>query len=308
MSNDKVSISRRAHDLFINYNLFTMKYLTIFSIALFCSASLSAQSGDITSTKQNILTAYDALSRKDWNAFAAMCADNYTDVNVGPAPVTGIQAAIGLYQQFAVAFPDFKVTPQEIIPAGNNRYYVRVIVTGTNTGPFMSLPPTGKPMKFYDTDIVELDNAGKCISHTITNPGEPLRQIGYGSMNNPNTHAVIAVYEKFGQGDIPGVLAMCADNVMFDIQDRMFDAKARMFNGKAAVGQFFQELGGKFQYTKFVPTRFVADGDDVFALIDAEYILTSTGQKYASNYTHHFKVVNGKITYFRGLDDFQVSK
>lgn len=26
---------------------------------------------------------------------------------------------------------------------------------------------------------------------------------------------------------------------------------------------------------------------------------------YTSTYTHHFKVVNGQVTYFRGLDDFQ---
>lgn len=285
-----------------------MKFLTTFALLFFFALCLSAQSGDMASTRNNILSAYDALSRKDWTAFAAQCANNYTDVNVGPSPVTGIQAAIGLYQQFAAGFPDFKVMPQEIIPAGNNRYYVRVLVTGTNTGSFMMLPPTGKPMKFYDTDIVELDNNGKCISHTISNPGEPLRQIGYGSMANPNTQTVIAVYEKFGKGDVPGILAICDDKVVFDIQDRMFDSNARMFTGKNGVGQFFQELGGKFQYTKFLPTRFVADGDDVFALIDVEYTHLPSGKKYASNYTHHFKVVNGKVTFFRGLDDFQMAK
>lgn len=285
-----------------------MKYFSVFALAFFSALSIAAQSGDITTAQNNIMTAYDALSRKDWNAFAALCADNYTDVNVGPGPVTGIQSAIGLYQQFAAGFPDFKVTPIEIVPAGINRFYVRVTVTGTNTGSFMMLPPTGKPIKFYDTDIIELDKNGKCTSHTISNPGEPLRQIGYGSMTNPNTQTVIAVYEKFGKGDIPGVLSMCSDQVMFDIQDRMFDAKARMFNGKAAVGQFFQELGSKFQYTRFQPTRFVADGDDVFILIDAEYLHTASGKKYASTYTHHFKVVNGKITFFRGVDDFQVAK
>ncbi|MCC6462255.1 MAG: nuclear transport factor 2 family protein [Saprospiraceae bacterium] len=285
-----------------------MKQLSMFSLLLCCALAQPLHSQDLAMATQNIRSAYDALSRKDWNAFATYCAPNYTDQNVGPAPTAGIQAAIGLYQQFAAGFPDFKVVPSEIVPAGPRRYFVRVTVSGTNTGSFMMLPPTGKSIWFEDTDIVELDNNGKCVSHAISRPGEPLRQIGYGSMALPSTQVVMAVYEKFGRGDVPGVLSLCDDQVQFDIQDRMFDTQARMFNGKAAVGQFFQELGSKFQYSKFQPLRFVADGEDVFILIDAEYTLAASGKKYASTYTHHFKVVNGKVTFFRGVDDFQQLK
>jgi ketosteroid isomerase-like protein len=258
--------------------------------------------------KADIQKAYDALNRKDWAAFAALCAPNYTDVNVGPGPAVGINAALDLYKQFSVAFPDFMIKINEIVPASSTRFLVRVTITGTNTGSFMMLPATGKSIKFDDSDIVELDANGKCISHAITNAGEPLRQIGYGSMLNPNTAAIIAVYEKFGKGDVPGILESSSSDVVFDIHDRMFDSKQRMFKGKSEVAQFFQELGSKFQYTKFQPLRFVADGDDVFILIDAEYKYIPTGKMYASTYTHHFKVVNGKVTYFRGIDDFQMMK
>ena len=256
----------------------------------------------------NIKAAYDALNRKDWAAFTALCSPNYVELNVTGAPVAGINAAIEVYKQFQRAFPDFKVQITDIAAAGNNRYLLRTSVSGTNTGEFMMLPATGKSMKFDDADIVTLDNNGKCISHGVTNVGEPLRQIGYGSMTNPNTQAIIAVYEKFGKGDVPGILESSSDDVVFEIQDRMFDAKGRWFKGKAEVGRFFAEIGSKFQYTKFLPTRFVTDGDDVFILIDAEYKYLPTGQMYASTYTHHFKVVNGKITYFRGVDDFQMMK
>lgn len=285
-----------------------MRNCILFALALTCAATLSAQGPGMATAKNNINLAYDALSRKDWTAFAALCADNYTEVNVGPAPVVGIQAAIELYKQFSAAFPDFKVKPVDIAAASSNRYLVHVQITGTNTGSFMGLPATGKSIKFDDSDIVEFDNNGKFTSHSITNTGEALRQIGYGSMANPNTQVVIAAYEKFGKGDAPGILAMCSDNVVFEIHDRMFDNKARIFPGKTGVGQFFQEIGGKFQYSKFLPTRFVTDGDDVFILVDAEYTLASTGKKYSSTYTHHFKVTNGKISYFRGVDDFQMMK
>lgn len=283
----------------------------IFCLTLFltCSFVQFAYAQDNTARdKANIQKAYDALNRRDWATFESLCTPNFTDYNVGPGPVVGVKAAIELYKQFQGGFPDFNIKIHEIAAAGNGRYFLRVTITGTNTGSFMMLPPTGKPIKFDDSDVVELNAEGKCFSHTITNAGEPLRQIGYGSVINPSTQTVIAVYEKFGKGDVPGILAMSTDDVLFDIQDRMFDTKGRMFKGKANVGQFFQELGSKFQYSKFQPTRFVADGEDVFVLIDAAYKHLPSGKNYASTYTHHFKVTNGKVFYFRGLDDFQTMK
>jgi len=287
-----------------------LKVLLLACVALLISTfSNSAFAQDMTA--KNIATikaAYDALNRKDWAGFAALCAPNYTEVNVGPAPAVGIEAAIGVYKEFHTAFPDFMVKINEIAPVSPTRFLLRVTVTGTNTGPFMMLPPTGKSIKYDDADVIEMDKTGKAISHTITHLGEPLRQIGYGSMTNPNTHAVIAIYEKFGQGDVAGILAGCNDEVVFDIQDRIFDTQGRMFKGKAEVGGFFKELAGKIKYSKFQPVRFVADGEDVFIKIEVAFEQLSTGNMYTSVYTHHFKVTNGKVTFFRGLDDFPVKK
>lgn len=283
-------------------------FLTL-ALALLCAYSNSIIAQDMTAKhKAAIQNAYDALNRKDWAAFALTCAPEFTDLNVGPAPAVGVEAAIGLYKQFQTAFPDFTIKINEIVPAGPARYLLRVTVTGTNTGPFMMLPPTGKSMKFDDVDIVVLDKNSKAISHTITHMGEPLRQIGYGSMNNPNTHAVIAIYEKFGQGDVAGILAGCTDDVVFDIQDRIFDTKGRMFKGKAEVGGFFKELSEKMKYSKFQPVRFVADGDDVFVRLEVAFEHLPSGDQYTSAYTHHFKVANGKVSFFRGGDDFPVKK
>jgi len=285
-----------------------MKQIKIFTLTLLFFFATHAASIAQTVAENNIRKAYSALDNRDYNAFASLCDDNFSDLGLAPTPVKGVWNAIEQYKAFLNAFPDMKFKIGNIAPAGNNRYYLDVTLTGTNTAPFMGLPATGKSIIVHDMDIVELNAAGKCISHWSANPNGAFYQIGYGSLANPSTAVVMEIYEKFGKGDVPGILANSTDDVMFDIQDRMFDSKGRQFKGKAAVGQFFQELGGKFQYTKFQPTRFVSDGDDVFILIDAEYKLTSTGKTYASTYTHHFKVVNGKIAFFRGLDDFQMMK
>lgn len=285
-----------------------MKSIKSFSFALvflfFSSLAATAQ----PNAEANIRKAYAALEKRDYATFASLCADDFADLALGPGPVKGVQNAIEQYKMFLNAFPDLKFKIGSIAPASNNRYYLDVVLTGTNTAPFMGLPATGKSIMIHDMDIVELNAAGKCISHWSANPNGALHQIGYGSLANPNTGIIMDIYGKFGQGDVPGILAGCTDDVVFEIQDRVFDSKARWFKGKAEVGTFFQELGGKAQYTKFQPMRFVADGDDVFVLIDAAYKHTPSGKTYTSTYTHHFVVKGGKVAYFRGLDDFQVAK
>ena len=284
-----------------------MKTVHFLFIAFFFASFQSCQNQSAIADKNiaNIKAAYEALNQRNWDAFTALCdGENYVDVNVGPTPTKGVKNAIELYKQFFTGYPDFKLNITDIAPVGNNRYLLRTIITATNTGTFMGIPPTGKSIKFTDADVVVMNTEGKCISHEITNVGEPLRQIGYGSMMNPNTQIVMAGYDRLGKGDIPGILALCDDNVVFEIEEHQFDSKARMFNGKEEAGKFFEELGAKFKYTKFQPIRFVADGDDVFALIDTEYTDIPSGKNYAVTLFHQFKIVNGKVTYARGLDGF----
>lgn len=233
-----------------------MKNISFFAllIALFCTSSVFGQDAHAKNIA-NIHKAYDALNKRDWAGFAALCSPDYTELNVGPVPVKGIDNAIELYKQFTSAFPDFMIKVNEVAPVSNARYLLRVTITGTNTGAFMMLPPTGKSVRWEDADILELDASGKCMTHSATNPNEGFRQIGYGSIVNPNTSIVMDIYEKFGKGDVAGILAGCTEEVVFDIQDRMFDTQARMFKGKAQTGQFFQELGSKARYSKFQPVR-----------------------------------------------------
>jgi ketosteroid isomerase-like protein len=275
--------------------------LLFLTLALFCAFFQTAQSQDATAkNKATIMAAYDALNRKDWAAFSALCAPNYTEVNVGPAPAVGINAALDLYKQFHTAFPDFKVKINEIAPVSSTRFLLRVTITGTNTGPFMMLPPTGKSIKFDDSDVVELNAEGKAISHSITNMGEPLRQIGYGSLNNPNTGVVMAAYGAFGKGDIPGVLALCSDNVTWDVSDIPAPGmEKKVYTGKAAVEQFFTQLGSKVHFNKFEPWRFIADGDDVIVLINAEFKSLVDNKTYSFAANHHLTVKNGKVTSFK---------
>ncbi len=227
----------------------------------------------------NIRKAYEALSKKDYTTFASLCAEEYTELGLAPQAIKGVQASIDQYKVFLDAFPDLKFDITDIASAGNNKYFIKVHLTGTNTGSFMMLPPTSKKIDAWDMDIIELNDAGKCISHWSANPNESLFQIGYGSITNPSTGIVMAVYEAFGKSDIAAVLALCTDNVVFDIHDRTLDSKERIYKGKEEVGKFFAELNSKLTYSKFQPVRFIADGDDVSIDVNVEYTNKTNDKK-----------------------------
>jgi predicted ester cyclase/ketosteroid isomerase-like protein len=252
----------------------------------------------------NIRKAYASLERHDFDAFASVCANDFAEKS-DKEPIVGVWNAIEYYKNFLNAFPDIKFTIESIVPAGNNTYYLKTVATGTNTGSFAGLPPTGKSVSIPDVDIITLNAEGKCTSHSSINHNGMITAIGYGSLANPSTAVVMETYENFGKGDVPAILLLCNDDVLFDIQDHVFDTKARQFNGKTGVASFFTELSTKFKYNKFQPTRFVADGDDVFVTVDVAYTHLPSGKNYSTTYTHQFKVVNGKISYFKGLDGYQ---
>lgn len=283
-----------------------MKSISFFALLLFSLTlqPLSAQDA----VKANIKKAYDALNRRDFASFTQMCAPDFTEYSAGPSPIHTPQAAVEAYQSYFTAFPDLRFQVNDIAGGENGRYYVSLTLTGTNTGPFGMLPATGKSARVDDVDVLELNPAGLAVSHRSANPGGMMSAVGYGSMLNPNTAVISAMYEAFGKGDLPTILAHCTDNVTFEIHDRSFDSKPRVFTGKDGVGNFFAELGSKFRYAKFLPWRFLADGDDVTVLVSVEFTLLSTGKNYSANYFHHFRLVDGKIASFKGIDDMPVMK
>lgn len=257
--------------------------------------------------KATIHKAYEALSKKDFKTFASLCTDDFTELSLSPQPIKGVQNAINQYKMFFDAFPDFKAEITEIAPAEKNHYFIKVHLTGTNTGSFMNLPPTAKHIDLWNMDIVELNDAGKAISHWIANPNGVLSAIGYGSMTNPTTGVILTAYEAFGKKDLPGVLNLCSDDVVFEVHDISLDSKANIYKGKEGVTKFFQDLASKVTYSKFQPSRFLADGDDITILVNAEFKQNSSGKNFSANYEHYFKVVNGKITNFKGVSDFPKS-
>jgi len=90
-------------------------------------------------------------------------ADNFVDHQMHPGQKPGLSGLKESMTEFRAAFPDLKFTLVNVV-ADSNMIYGLVNVTGTNSGPFMGMPASGKKIDFQAVDIVRLEN-GKCVEH-----------------------------------------------------------------------------------------------------------------------------------------------
>ena len=122
-----------------------------------------------------------------------------------------------------------------------------------------------------------------------------------------NIDTVKAIYDAFGRGDIPAMLAKLDDDVEWDTD--YVDAAAPWLEprrGRANVAGFFEALAA-LQLTKFEPHTFAADANKVIAVIDIE--LDHKGKHYVVPNEGHYFVFNdqGKIVKFQHLVDTALS-
>ncbi len=80
-----------------------------------------------------------------------------------PGVPQGPEALKALPSMFRGAFPDFKVTINDMIAEGD-KVVVRSTWTGTHQGEFMGIPATGQCVSFEVLDIVRMAD-GRAVEH-----------------------------------------------------------------------------------------------------------------------------------------------
>ncbi len=130
--------------------------------------------------KQLVLGFYEAINRHDIAAFDQYLAPDFRDRDSGPG-VQSREEVKGYFRALQQGVPDMRLQVQELILDGDMASAM-VIATGTQTGPMMNLPPTGKPFqvkvmdlfRIKDNQIVErwgvLDTMGMMIQLGLAQP------------------------------------------------------------------------------------------------------------------------------------------
>jgi ketosteroid isomerase-like protein len=119
-----------------------------------------------------------------------------------------------------------------------------------------------------------------------------------------NTKVIQDAYAAFLKGDIPGVLALVDDSVVWrgTTGASAEVPTAGMRRGRAEVAEFFNQVGQHLTFSRFEPQSYVAQGDRVVAL--GHYSgKTSAGGSFDSDFVMIFTVRNGRIVDFQEFLD-----
>jgi len=95
-----------------------------------------------------------------------------------PEPLVGHEALKTLAKNNAISFPDFNGKIDELVVKGD-KIWCRYTMTGTNTGPFGELPPTGKTFRITGLAITRVANGKIVEDETFWNVLDFYQQLGF---------------------------------------------------------------------------------------------------------------------------------
>lgn len=113
---------------------------------------------------------YDALDE-------VVAADALTPNKISTMP-RGLEGAKLVHQKTLVGMPDYHTAIEELIAEGD-KVVARVTMTGTHTGDFYGIPPTGRRVNLTAIYIVRIAD-GKIVEHWGEEDGVTvLKQLGF---------------------------------------------------------------------------------------------------------------------------------
>jgi uncharacterized protein len=122
-----------------------------------------------------------------------------------------------------------------------------------------------------------------------------------------NTKTVQRIYEAFGRGDIPAILAELADDVVWEnVPGSAQEAGVPWLTrreGRESVAGFFTALGG-LDHHRLEPQNFLAGGDQVAVVFALDVTARETGVRFQDEEIHLWTFgPHGRVIGFRHVCD-----
>jgi uncharacterized protein len=122
-------------------------------------------------------------------------------------------------------------------------------------------------------------------------------------MSSSTSVAIVqAIYECFKRGDIDGIIAFVADDVVWQGPVYPNVPYAGVKHGKAGVLEFFSGLSG-IEITLFEPKEFLGMDDRVFVPGRWGGIVRATGKVFESTWFMEWVIRDGKVVRFQSNED-----
>jgi hypothetical protein len=125
-----------------------------------------------------------------------------------------------------------------------------------------------------------------------------------GAMSDPKIKVIECIYEAFGRGDVPAILAQCTDDVDWaSVADAPVAPWHGVHKGKAEVPLFFEELAKTADVTEFTQLSYAANDTDVLVVSRFGMKIKATGKSGVMDIHHWWQFRDGKVCRYRGTED-----
>jgi ketosteroid isomerase-like protein len=114
-----------------------------------------------------------------------------------------------------------------------------------------------------------------------------------------NKRVVEQVFEKFGRGDVPGLLAMIAEDAEWSAPGPEVVPYFGERRGRDGALEFFKRLGENVEFESFEPGDFIAEGERVVVLGFERGRVRRTGKTFDNAWALVFTVRGGMVAGLR---------
>lgn len=108
--------------------------------------------------------AYDLINAHDIDAFCELLAVDFVEHEELPDGEPTREGVRAFFHAQIAAFPDFAMTVEDVVDGGE-KVVARVRATGTQTGAYMGIPPTGRSIDVAVIDIMRFGDDGLVHEH-----------------------------------------------------------------------------------------------------------------------------------------------
>lgn len=142
---------------------------------------MSDNDNDNNDNKAIVRRLHDTLNSRDLESINATIDTVFApDVRIGtrlPFEATGAEAYKQLWGTLLRAYPDLRVTVEDVIAEGD-KIVIRNTVTGTNRGEYLGRPPTGRTVTYDEIFILRFAEGRVVDTWGVVDLLAQLKQLG----------------------------------------------------------------------------------------------------------------------------------
>jgi steroid delta-isomerase-like uncharacterized protein len=107
---------------------------------------------------------YERINAHDIDGFCEFLADDFVEHEAAPGLEPTREGVRQFFTMYTAGFPDLHFAVEDVLASGD-KVVGRFRATGTHTGEFMGMPPTGKSVEVQGIDIIRFGDDGLAREH-----------------------------------------------------------------------------------------------------------------------------------------------